>query len=134
MVLGTKNKFIKYVSSIYHGAQHDYRIFKSEFPPNQQRWLSEFELHLDLGYYGIEKDYPELKISIPHKKPKKRELSQTQKIENKGKSSIRIVVENAIGGMKRYRFLTDRLRCRDKALYSKVAGLAAGLWNFNLTH
>lgn len=82
-------------------------------------------MHLDLGYYGIENDYLDLEISIPHKKLKKRALSQTQKIENKGKSSIRIVVENAIGGMKRYRFLTDRLRCRNKTLYSKVAGLAA---------
>ena len=134
MVLATKDKFIKYVSSIYHGAQHDYRIFKSEFPSSRQRWLLDFELHLDLGYYGIEKDYPNLKIRIPHKKPKKRELNPTQKIENKEKSSIRIVVENAIGGMKRYRFLTDRLRCRDKTFYSKVVGLAAGLWNFNLTH
>ena len=113
MVLATKDKFIKYVSSIYHGAQHDYSIFKSEFPQQREIWLSPFELHLDLGYYGIQKDYPNLRISIPHKKPKKKELSKPQKLENKGKSSIRIVVENAIGGMKRYRFLTDRLRCRD---------------------
>lgn len=85
-----------------------------------ESWLYQFELHLDLGYYIIENDFLDLEISIPQKKLKKRALSQTQKIESKDKSSIRIVVENAIDGMKRYCILTDRLRCRNKTLYSKV--------------
>lgn len=51
-----------------------------------------------------------------------------------GSNYIGIVVENAIVGMKRYRFLTGRLRCRDKTLYSKVVAITAGLWDFNLTH
>ena len=42
-------------------------------------------------------------------------------------SKIRIRVEHAIGGLKRYRFLSDRLN-------SLVAGIAADLWNFNLTY
>jgi len=134
MVLTTTSKYIKYVSPIYHGTNHDYAIFKKEFPSQRQHWLAAFQFHVDLGYLGIEKDYPTLKVNIPHKKPKKKELTKEQKIENKGYSSIRVKVEHAIGGMKRYRFLSDRLRCRDKRLYSKVAGLAAGLWNFNLTH
>ena len=32
-----------------------------------------------------------------------------------------------------YRFLPDRLRCRDIQLYNLVAGVCAGLWNFCLT-
>jgi len=37
-----------------------------------------------------------------------------------------------LGAMKKYCFLSGHLRYRDKTRYSKVASLAANLWNFNL--
>ena len=49
------------------------------------------------------------------------------------KSSVRVKVEHSIGGLKRYRFLSDRLRCRNIQLYNIAAGICAGLWNFCLT-
>jgi hypothetical protein len=132
MVLTTTNKEIKYLSRVYRGTNHDYGIFKKEFPVCMAKKMEPFQIHVDLGYLGIKKDYPFLKVLIPDKKPPKKQLTDEQKKENTLKSSQRVKVENAIGGMKRYRFLSDRLRCRNTKLYSKVAGVAAGLWNFNL--
>jgi len=37
----------------------------------------------DSGYQGIKKDFPELKIRIPYKKPKVGELTEAQKEYNK---------------------------------------------------
>jgi len=35
------------------------------------------------GYHGIKKDFPELKVRIPYKKPKGEELTEAQKEYNK---------------------------------------------------
>ena len=94
---------------------------------------------MDLGFLGVKRDYEGERIKIPIKR-KRRKLKTDPKIPftdeekefNKSVSSERIYVENAIGGMKRYWWLTHRLRCRDANYYSMIAGVAAGLWNFSL--
>lgn len=133
MILATQTKYIKYLSYAYHGTSHDLSILRTELPAEKGLWFSKHVVHLDLGYQGIDKDYRFGKIYIPFKKSKNVALTEKQKMDNKEKSSIRVVVENSIAGLKRYRFLSDRLRCRKLALYNKVAGVCAGLWNFNLT-
>ena len=91
-------------------------------------------MHVDLGFQGITEDYKFGKLSIPIKKKPKKELLEVEKTINKSRSSIRVLVENSIAGFKRYRFLSDRLRCRSMALYNKAAGICAGIWNFCLTN
>jgi len=108
-------------------------MFKEEFPPDQD-WLKNFCVRVDLGFLGIEKDYACKELLLPNKKKKKQELSAEQKTENKLLASERIYVEHAIGGMKRYRILSDRLRIHDVELYNVILGVCAGLWNFYLTH
>jgi hypothetical protein len=93
----------------------------------------EHEVHVDLGYLGIDKDYGFKKLGIPYRKKHNRPLTERQKIANKAKSQIRVPVENSIASLKRYQFLSDRLRCRKMSFYNKVIGLCAGLWNFTLT-
>lgn len=134
-------KRILYLSEPYCGSVHDYKIMKSEFDPGSGIWFDEHGIFVDLGFYGIEKDYRINQLHIPFKRPKRKskkdpkiEFSEEQKCHNKSVSKTRIIVEHAIGGLKRYRFLSDRLRCRDANFYSTVAGIAAGLWNFQLTH
>ncbi len=56
---------------------------------------------LDLGYLGFEKDFKIKTLEIPIKKRKKRALNKEQKEFNKNQSSIRVIVENAICGIKR---------------------------------
>lgn len=123
-------KRIKFLSEAYCGASHDYGILKNELPPEDRLWFDANHLHADLGFQGIAKDYEIERISIPFKKSKNKPLTEEQKMENKRYSSIRVKVEHCIGGLKRYRFLSDRLRCRNIHLYNLVAGICAGLWNF----
>gem|GEM_PF-2980693 len=54
------------------------------------------------------------------------------KAENKSISSERIKVEHSIGGMKRYRILSERLRIHDFDLYDNILNVCAELWNFYL--
>ena len=88
-------------------------------------------MQLDLGYQGFEKEYCCKKLKIPHKKKKNTELSESEKNENRKVSSQRIKVEHSIGGMKRYKILSERLRIRDFELYDLIVGVCAGLWNFS---
>lgn len=107
-------------------------MFKEEFPPGQS-WFTNLNVRVDLGFFGFAKDYECKKLYLPHKKPKKQELTAEQKADNKLLASERIVVEHSIAGLKRYRILSDRLRMRDFDLYNQVLGICAGLWNFRLS-
>ena len=90
-------------------------MFKEEFPPEQE-WFKAFHVRVDLGFLGMDNDYVCQSLSLPHKKKKKQPLSEEQKQHNRGLASERICVEHAIGGMKRYRILSDRLRVHDIGL------------------
>lgn len=125
-------KRIKFLSKAYCGSCHDYAVLKTELPAESSLWFDAHHLHVDLGFLGIAKDYQAEKVSIPFKKSKNKSLTDEQKISNKQMSSIRVKVEHSIGGFKRYRFLSDRLRCRDIHLYNLVAEICAGLWNYCL--
>lgn len=114
-------------------------MLKEEFPP-VEAW---FELHtvlVDLGYQGILKDYVGEEIHLPHKKPRKSKkkpdtsLTDEQKAENRALSKIRIFVENAICGLKRYNILVHRFRNHKESFDDDVIGVAAGLWNFSLNY
>jgi hypothetical protein len=127
------DKRLLFISRTYVGKEHDFSILKEELPPGQN-WFSKFEVKLDLGYQGFKDEYDCLKVSIPVKKKKNFDLTDDQKAENKAKSSERINVEHSIGGMKRYRILSERLRMHDFKLFEEIIGVCAGLWNFNLKY
>ena len=121
------------MSEAYHGSVHDYAMLKNEFDPKEANWFDNFELLVDLGFLGIKKDYP-AKVKMPAKKPRKKDLTKEQKEYNRSVSQIRIKVEHSIGGLKRYRVLSDRLRMRNMTRYNQTSGICAGLWNFTLTN
>jgi len=122
-----------YVSNCWVGNTPNYGIFKEEFPPDQN-WVKDHRVRVDLGFLGIEKGYAFKELLIPNKKKKNQELSAEQKGKNKLLASERIYVEHAIGGMKRYRILSECLRVHDIELYDVILGVCAGLWNFYLSH
>ena len=132
MTLSNPARKLLYLSPCWVGKTHDYRMFQGEFPP-AQLWFEHFRLRVDLGFLGIEKDYVCKEILIPHKKPRKQDLTSAQKAENTTLASQRIVVEHAHAGLKRYRILADRLRMHNFVLYDVVLGVCAGLWNFYLS-
>lgn len=114
------------------GSFHDYKLLQFKFPPEQD-WFRLKKVLIDLGFQGFLTIYKTAECEIPNKKPKGKELSEDKKKENTKFASVRVFVENAIGGMKRYRILQDRLRVRNFNFYDEVLGICAGLWNFCLT-
>ena len=131
MVISTDDKTIRYLSQVYVGRTHDYTLLKHELPPDKE-WFIGLNVKIDLGYQGFATGYSCKKVIIPHKKPKNGELTLQQKDENTQKAKERIPVEHTIGGMKKYSFLSNRLRAKDFDMYNKVLGICAGLWNFSI--
>jgi hypothetical protein len=138
-IISTLTKTILFVGQTFSGHTHDYTMLKEEFPP-EQAWFELLQVLVDLGYQGICTDYAGDEIQIPHKKPRKSKknpvttLSPEQKAENQALSKVRIFVENAIGGLKRYNILVHRFRNHKASFEDDVIGIAAGLWNFNLSY
>jgi hypothetical protein len=135
----TVDKVIIFLGKTFAGHVHDYTMLKAEFSP-EQAWFVFLQVLVDLGYQGILSDYAGNEIQIPHKKPRKSKkkpvtsLSEAQKDENRALSKIRIFVENAICGLKRYNILVHRFRNHKESFDDDVIGIAAGLWNFNLNY
>lgn len=133
-IISSVDKVILFLGKTFPGHFHDYKMLKEEFPPDQP-WFKDINGLADLGYQGIQKDYEDNGIRIPNKKPRKSkinsnpELTQEQKDENRSLSRIRIFVENAIGGIKRYNILIHAFRNMKKNFEDDVIALCAGLWN-----
>ena len=133
------NKVIVFLGRTFSGRHHDYRMLKQEFPPELD-WFADIHVRVDLGYLGIQSDYRGERIEIPTKKPRKSQknpnpqLSDEQKAANTALSQVRIFVEHAIGGMKRYNILVHTFRNRIENFEDDVIGVCAGLWNLLLSY
>jgi len=69
-IITTITKLVLFVGQTFTGNNHDYKIFKEEFP-TQDAWFEHLSVLVDLGYQGILKDYNGDDIQIPFKKPRK---------------------------------------------------------------
>ena len=70
----------------------------------------------------------------PKKKPRGRELTQEEKAENALISSVRIVVEHVICGVKRSRIVKDVFRNTRDKFADLVMEIACGLHNFRTSY
>jgi len=137
-VISTADKAVHFIGMTFPGSVHDYTMLKNEFSP-EEPWFENINALLDLGYQGIQKDYIGDKIRIPHKKPRKSkncqnpELTDEQKEKNRVLSRVRILVENAIGGIKRFNILNHIFRNKKKNFDDDVIVLCSGLWNMAIT-
>jgi hypothetical protein len=133
------NKLIVFLGRTLSGHHHDYILLKQEFPPALD-WFTDINVRVDLGYLGIRSDYRGDRIDILIKKPRKSKknltppLSAEQKAANTVLSQVRIVVEHAIGGMKRSTILVHAFRNRKADFEDDAVGICAGLWNFALSY
>jgi hypothetical protein len=144
-VITTVCQWLLFFGLTVAGSVHDYTRFKEEFPPPEEggnealaAWFEDFVLWLDLGYPGIQNRYAAKEIKKPHQKPRKSKanpnpsLSPEQKAENRAISRIRVIVEQAIGGLKRVNILVQRFRNHTKDFVDEVGIIGAGLWNWKL--
>lgn len=123
-----KNKKILVLSPSTTGKTHDKKIHDHEDIiggiPDSIPVLG------DSGFQGVQKQY--INIHLPHKKPKGGELTSRQKQENKELSQERVICENAVAGVKRYRAVSDIYRNRVGKFDDKLMLTSCGLWNFYL--
>jgi hypothetical protein len=142
-VISTLSRWVLFLGYTVAGSIHDYTQFKQEFPidgseEEKIKWFEGFAIWLDLGYQGAQNSYESDEINIPHKKPRKSKknpspsLTEEQKAENREISRVRVVVEHAIGGFKRFNILIHRFRNHLDGFVDIVVLLAAGLWNWKL--
>ena len=109
------------------GRRHDYDIYKKNHPLVPKDVVNVF----DLGYLGVEKDFPEQLSVLPHRKKRSLGRSQEEMEYNKNHSTKRIVIEHTICRLKKYRIFTDVFRNRLKK-YNRVSDIVAGLVNYRI--
>lgn len=131
LVISTKDKYVGFLSETVNGKDHDFSILKQCAPPDNMP--KEIKKHMDLAFKGFEKQFPGHSMSIPEKKPRTKELSPSIKEQNKEKSSVRVLAEHAIGGVKRLRIVSDVYRNKKENFDDTVMLLSCGLWNYHLT-
>jgi hypothetical protein len=129
LLVANEKKEILLTYKSRQGSQHDKKILEKSQIPNIIP--KDVTVWVDLGFQGLNKQ-KDLDIMIPHKKPKGKELTTEQKQENQTIASIRIVVENAICGVKRYNSVSQIYRNKKAEIDDKMFQIACGLWNLHL--
>jgi DDE superfamily endonuclease len=112
-------------TSFSNGKKHDFRLFKE----SGVRWTKNRCGVTDSGYTGIQKLQSNTKL--PKKSTKKKPLTVAEKQQNRKISSERVLNENVIGSLKRFRILSDRYRNRRKRFGLRF-NLIAGIYNFEV--
>lgn len=107
------------------GKTHDFQLFKDA----NLRYLKNHKILADSGYLGINHIFP--KAEIPKKNTKKRKLNREEKRQNRELSSERILVENVIGAVKKFRILSEKYRNRRKR-FNLRSNLISAIYNFEL--
>lgn len=108
-----------------NGKCHDFRLFKE----SKIAVHPEITIGVDTGYQGLQKIHA--RTWIPKKRSKKHPLSKEDREKNMDLSRKRVVVENVIGMLKRFKIISDRYRNRRKRFGLRF-NLLAGLYNFEL--
>jgi len=128
VVVTDAKKRILVVTKQKSGRRHDKRLADKE--SIFEMIPEEISVMSDTGFIGEARVHPN--ILIPKKKTKKNPLTEDEKEMNKLISSYRVIVEHAIGGIKRYRCMSEKLRNHKAFIDDKFILLSAGLWNYHL--
>jgi hypothetical protein len=124
----TDEKRVIYLSKGRGGKAHDKKQLDEE---NLGEYIpNDVAIEGDLGFKGLEQEYEN--VYLPHKKPKGKELSALQKIQNRELSRERVKCEHAHAGIKRYNCVTAVYRNRVPDFGDRLRLNSTGLWNFYL--
>jgi hypothetical protein len=138
-VMALPHKLIVFLGRTFRGHTHDDIMLQQEFPPALDG-CAEINVRVDGGSLGMQSDSRGDRIDIPTQKPRKSQknptppLSEEQKAAHTALSQVRIFIEHAIGGMKRYNILVHAFRNRKADFEDDAVGICAGLWNFALSY
>jgi IS5 family transposase len=108
-----------------NGKCHDYRLFKE----SKVGIHPKIRVAADTGYQGLQKVHAQ--TTLPKKRSKKHPLTEDDKNGNTALAKERVLVENVIGMLKRFKIISDRYRNRRKRFGLRFS-LLAGLYNYEL--
>ena len=128
VVVADKNRRILVVTKQKSGRRHDKRLADKESV--FEMIPREITVMADTGFIGAQKLHPNM--YMPKKRSKGKRLTLDEKEMNKLISSYRVIVEHAIGGIKRYRCISEKLRNRKPFIDDTFLLLSSGLWNYHL--
>ncbi|HET7390992.1 MAG TPA: transposase family protein [Nitrososphaeraceae archaeon] len=109
------------------GRIHDYEIFKNKHPTIPLQ----VENVLDLGYMGVQNDFPTVKYVLPVRKKRKSELSDEEKRYNRKHSKLRVIVEHTVSRIKKFGIMGTKFRNR-LGRYDHASDIVSGLVNFRI--
>jgi hypothetical protein len=127
IVVSNEKKRILYLSPSKSGRRHDKKLGDKMGLSNLP---SEVAVWTDTGFVGIQKYHPN--TQIPKRRRRDRPLSENDKQENKLISSLRVIGEHAVCGIKRLRSTTDVYRNKRVNFDDTLMLLSAGIWNYHL--
>ena len=108
-----------------NGRKHDFRLFK------ESKILIHHKVKVitDTGYQGIQKIHNN--SELPKKRNKKNPLTKKDKTNNRRLAIERVLNENIISMLKRFKIIADKYRNRRKRFGLRF-NLIAGIYNFEL--
>lgn len=124
LVGGLEDRQVKYLGAVHEGKKHDKKICDEE----GTRFPEGAELYRDSGFQGHE--LPGVTVHQPKKKPRGGTLSDEEKEANRLISSLRVVIEHIISGVKRCRIVKEVFRNTKPSFDDAVMELACGLHNY----
>jgi len=127
LVVTTEDKEVLILTPSKHGNVHDKRLTDKSMLP--RGIPDEVSILADTGFQGLQKEHPN--VLMPKKKPRGGSLTDAEKAMNMLISSVRIKVEHAIGGIKRYRCVSDIYRNKN-GIDDRFMNVATGLWNLHI--
>jgi len=130
-VLNDEYQFIHFAGLTFAGPTNDKKMADLEIPDFSS--LEEWELWFtkDKGYQGYQPKG--VHLLEPFKAAKNKPITKLQKEYNSWLSSIRIVGEHVMSGIKRCRIVKDELRYFSSTFRDKIFFIACGLHNLRVT-
>ncbi len=89
-------------------------------------------LWVDSAYQSIEKLFPNWTCLVNEKAKRNHPLTDEQKLRNRLKSKIRILIEHTISRIKKYRCCLERVRNMTECKQSLYWNIVAGICNLRL--
>ncbi len=120
---------ILHKSNHEEGREHDYTVYKDVHPTTPK----DVKNYFDLGYIGVEKDFPDIKAVLPVKKKRNIDLTEKEKMYNKRHRRQRVIVEHTICRIKKFSIMGNKYRNRLKR-YDTMSDIVSGLVNYRIIH
>lgn len=124
-------QFIHFAPHTHRGAIHDKAMIEQELPDLTALTAYRLWFSKDSGYQAYQPSG--VHLLAPYRAARNHPLTGLEKLVNTYVSSVRVVVEHAIKGVKRCRLLSERLRYFDSTFRDIIFFIGCGLHNLRVS-